>query len=254
MKVSKKAGMLLTLLMMMSMLFVGGVAANAAGARMLASVKADAKKAKVTWKKVSDADRYAVYCTECGKKFSKTNRTITAKKSFILKKLSKKKTYKVKVVAQKKRNGKYAQVGDSYILHFVTADNKRYTNPKSVSVRQKSVALEAGGTKVLRTAVKKAVNKKALLEEDHSPKLRFFSSDRSVAKVSSAGKITVKKAGKCTVYAVAVNGMYDSVEVVVESAAEQEIPGREVPQEEDPSENLVGREVPKIEDPSENLY
>lgn len=65
------------------------------------------KKAKVTWKKTSGASGYQVkYST--GKKFkaSKTKTKFTTKTSVILKKLSKKKKYYVKVRAYKTVNGK----------------------------------------------------------------------------------------------------------------------------------------------------
>ena len=59
------------------------------------------------------------------------------------------------------------------------------------------------------------MEKKKLIPKPHGPVLRYYSSNKSVAAVSSAGKITAKKAGKCTVYVLAVNGARKSIAVTV---------------------------------------
>ena len=216
MKTTGRAGKLLAVLMMLSVLFIGNMTVNAAGTRMLAVAKTNAKKAKITWDKVADADRYLVYYAKCGDQFKKYAKVKGSKSSYTFKKISQKKAYKVKVVAQKKKDGKYVNVGASLSIHFVTTNNKLLTNPQKIDIRKKSVSLMEGDTAVPRTVVRKAEKGKNYIE-DHVEKIRYFSSDTSVATVNALGMVTGKKAGKCIIYAVAVNGLYDSIAVTVKA-------------------------------------
>ena len=49
----------------------------------------------------------------------------------------------------------------------------------------------------------------------HVRKIRWYSSDNNVAKVSRNGKITAVGGGTCTIYAVANNGVSAYVKVTV---------------------------------------
>lgn len=57
--------------------------------------------------------------------------------------------------------------------------------------------------------------KKKQLSDSHAKELRYASSDTSIAAVDANGKITAKKAGKCTIYVYAKNGYAKKVTVTV---------------------------------------
>ena len=175
-------------------------------------------KAKITWKKVNGAERYQVYFASCGKSKVKKIATVTSGLSYVKSKLKKATTYKFKVVAQRKINGKWKNISTSYISHFVSGNltkNKKYTNTKSLSVDKKSVTISVGKTKTIKakaTAVKKG---KKLLGESHVPFYRYLSSNTNIATVSSKGKIKAKKAGTCYVYVIGTNGIWKAIKVTV---------------------------------------
>ena len=234
MKVTTKTMRFLTVLMMLSALFIGGMTVYAAGGKILATAKTNTKKAKITWNKVADADRYLVYYAKCGNKLTKKKKVSSSKATYTFKKLKKNTCYKVKVVAQKKQGGKYKKVGSSYVIHFVTTNSKYITNPKKINIKKESLSVKEGSTKVLQTAVTKAKKGKSLLEEGHAGKVRYFSTDKKVATVNSLGMVTGKGEGTCKIYAVAVNGLYDSIDITVKAAAKEE-PAKEEPAKEEPA-------------------
>ena len=153
MKVAKRTCRLFAVLMMLSALMIGGMTVYAAGGKILATAKTNKKKAKITWNKVADADRYLVYYAKCGNKLTKKKKVSSSKTTYTFKKLKKNTCYKVKVVAQKKQGGKYKKVGSSYVIHFVTTNSKYITNPKKINIKKKSLSVKEGSTKVLQTAV-----------------------------------------------------------------------------------------------------
>jgi uncharacterized protein YjdB len=53
------------------------------------------------------------------------------------------------------------------------------------------------------------------MSKGHAPKLRYISSDETIATVNSRGKIKAHKKGNCHIYVYAVNGMYKIVTVKV---------------------------------------
>jgi uncharacterized protein YjdB len=53
------------------------------------------------------------------------------------------------------------------------------------------------------------------MTEGHAKAYRYLTTNSAVATVSSAGKITAKKAGKCKIYVVGVNGVYKAITVTV---------------------------------------
>ena len=75
--------------------------------------------------------------------------------------------------------------------------------------------MKCGKTYKIKGSVKKLQKKKKLMSKGHAPKLRYMSSDKSIATVNSRGKIKALKKGSCQIYVYAVNGMYKTVTVRV---------------------------------------
>lgn len=114
------------------------------------------------------------------------------------------------------QDGKKKYVKASPLMHAYTGNgNKRSTNAKSVSVNKTKVTLKQGKTFKIKAKVKKVKKNKKLMPKSHVQKLRYMSSNDSVATVSKSGKITAKGKGSCEVYAYAHNGVYKKIKVDV---------------------------------------
>lgn len=114
------------------------------------------------------------------------------------------------------KDGKKSYVGTSPLVHaYTTGYTKSYTNPKSVTVRKASVSLKTGKTYKIKASVEKLKKGKKLMPSGHDPKLRYLSSNKNVAAVSSSGKIKAKAKGSCKIYVYAVNGASKTVKVTV---------------------------------------
>lgn len=210
-----------------------GTETTTSGAKTTTSVIAPGRKAasfangkiSVTWKKVNGADGYDIYVSQCSKKFKKKNITKSVKNakkvSTSIKKLNGKKLkanakYKIKVKAYKFVNGKKKYVASSLTYHIVGNNNKKYTNPKKVTVSSGAVSLKVNASTKIQAKVVKTNKNKKMLSKKHGRKIRYISMDESVAVVNSNGKITAKGAGTCYVYVVALNGTFSKIKVTVQ--------------------------------------
>ena len=84
-----------------------------------------------------------------------------------------------------------------------------------MTVKKKSVTLKKGKTSQIKASITKQSKRKKLLGRTYGPSLRYYSTNTSIATVTSKGKITAKKKGSCYVYVAALNGMHTRVKVTV---------------------------------------
>lgn len=184
---------------------------------MVAKVKAGKTTATVSWNKVYGADRYLVYYTTCSNApFKKAPKKVAASKtSYKVKGLKKNGKYKFKVVAQKKVGGTYTSIGTSPIAHVAQTKNSKYTNPKSLTLNATTFDMSVGDTDTITVKIKKVKSKKKLFGPGHDPAKRFKTTNKNVATVDANGVITANKAGKCTIYVSAVNGLWKAITVNV---------------------------------------
>ena len=82
-----------------------------------------------------------------------------------------------------------------------------------MKLNKSSLTLKVGRSKTLKATVKGVKRGKKVLQ--HVRLVRYYSSDANVAKVSSKGKVKAMGKGKCTIYAIANNGVRASVKVRV---------------------------------------
>lgn len=178
------------------------------------------RSAKITWNKISGAERYVIYMSKCNTKKKKYTpkkvKTVSASKQTWTRKLLKKgKKYKFYVVAQKKVNGKYVEIARSRMGHVITNNRSgKYTNPKALKLSTSQMSLAVGKTGTITGSVSKMKAKKKLMYS-HAAKLRFTSTNPTVAKVDANGKVTAVAAGSCTIYVQTINGMWKTVNVTV---------------------------------------
>ena len=171
---------------------------------------------KFVWKKVKGAQRYRVYFAKCEKTLKRI--ATTTKRSYLKKNLKKGQTYRFRIVAQRKINGKWTDISTSYIGHFATGNltkDRKYTNTKRIYSKPIKISLKVGQKYTIKATATKEKASKKLLAKSHSAKFRYLSTNTAIAKVSSKGRITAKKKGTCYVYVVGVNGVWRKIKVTV---------------------------------------
>ena len=176
---------------------------------------------KLTWSKVKGAKGYDIFFSPCSspekKQTPKKVMTIKGNKVFSWSKsgLESMVPHKAVVKAWVKKNGKKKYVKSSPIVHaYTSGENSESTNPKSVKVKKRKT-LTAGTSFKLKAYVTKVNPDKKLIPSGHAKKLRYVSSNKKVATVDAEGKVTAVAAGKCKIYAVAVNGVSKACKITV---------------------------------------
>ena len=166
------------------------------------------------WKKVSGAKKYVIYGNICGKTKPKKLATVkgTSKKFTKVagKKVKKGTYYKFIVVALDKNN---KVISTSKMVHAATKGGK-YGNDKAVKTKAKKdkVTLKKGKSFKLNA---KPVAQSKKLKVDRHRGIKYESSNKKIATVSSKGVIKAKKKGTCYVYAYAQNGVFKKIKVSV---------------------------------------
>ena len=84
-----------------------------------------------------------------------------------------------------------------------------------MKVNRTALSLTPGKTVRIKAKVIKLKKGKKLMSAKHAAKLRYFSSNPGIAKVSRSGRITAKGKGTCTIVAFAHNGVSKQIKVTV---------------------------------------
>ena len=197
-------------------------AAHTWDAGKVAKVTTTKKSMTLGWNKIEGADGYDIFFAPCNKNDKKNTcknvKSISGNNTFKWTKSGLKKgtAYKSYVKAYVMRDGKKTYISTSPVMHAYTGGgNKKYTNAKSVTVKKKKVSLKKGKTYKIKAKVNKLKKSKRLMPKSHAPKLRYLTSDSSVATVNAKGKITAKGSGTCTITVFAHNGVSKNVKVTV---------------------------------------
>ena len=99
-------------------------------------------------------------------------------------------------------------------IHAITGGyTKKTANPKTVTVKASRVTLLTGKSSTISASVKGLKSEMKVLALVKP--LRYFSSNRNVATVSSGGKIKAIGTGTCKIYVMANNGVCATVKVTV---------------------------------------
>lgn len=177
-------------------------------------LKGGNKAVNLSWNKISGADGYKIYGTQCNKK-SKLKKT--AGKSTVKwteKKLKAGTYYKYYVVAYKKVNGKETIIGKSDVMHVATT-GKGYGYTKKINLKSTSIILKKGKSAYVKASLVSTSKKYNKTMKEHNPSIRYISSAQAVATVNSKGKVTARGKGTCYIYCYGVNGVSRKVKITV---------------------------------------
>ena len=172
------------------------------------------------WSKVEGAEGYDLFFKVCdGKGGYGVIQSITDPDvlSFDVPGLKKGAAYKSYVRAWRIENGVKTYIGEPtpYIHAIAGGYNKakKICNAKAVIVKKPSVTLKVRRKSRIKARVVGV--KKGYKVLKHVARLRYYSSDKNVAKVNKKGRITAVAPGTCTIYVMANNGVYTTVTVTV---------------------------------------
>ena len=177
--------------------------------------KAAKSSLKLSWKRPSGAVKFIVLGNKCGKSNKLVLQKTLSGTSYNVKKVSGKKLkkgtyYKFIVIAVDAR-GKV--VSTSKIVHACTKGGKT-GNDKKVTTKAKKNNVNLKKGKKFKLGAKPVPVSKALKVKRHRG-IKYETSDKSIATVTSKGVIKGKKKGKCYVYAYAQNGVAAKIKVTV---------------------------------------
>ncbi len=175
---------------------------------LLCRVSAAKTSQTIRWNPVKSADGYEIYGAKNNGKYKRLGTAGKDAGKWKHKKLKKGTQYRYYVTAYKNINGRQVTVSKSLPVYSITKGGK-YGNPSKISAKRSSVSVKTKKKVSLRVKVSGKKLKKS------SKKVRYVSSDPSVAKVSSKGVITGKKRGTCTVYSISQNGLTKKIKVKV---------------------------------------
>lgn len=200
------------------------ITANSAKINKKMTVSWKGNSIKVIWGKVTKAEGYDIFAQKCGEKFNSKSLVKSVKGANVTsatiskaggKKVKASSNYKIRVKAYRMVNGKKEYIANSLTFHIAGKSNKNYTNIKKVKVTKTSYTLKKGKTAKISAKLVKQNSSKKLLPTAHTARLRYWSSNKKIATVSSGGKITAKTKGSCYIYVVAADGTYKRVKVTV---------------------------------------
>ena len=129
--------------------------------------------------------------------------------------LDKRECYKAYVRAWTRVNGRKTYIGKpSPEVHAITGGyTSKYCNARSVRLNRSGLTMKVGGSKTLRASVEKVKSGKKLV--NHVAKVRYYSSNANVATVDKNGRVSAVAKGRCTIWAIAPNGVRTSAKVTV---------------------------------------
>ena len=166
----------------------------------------------LSWNKIPSADGYRIYGGECGAAMKLIKTVSAGTQSWNHSGLKAGKAYRYCVKAYRIVNGTETVTKTSNTVHSITASSK-FTNAKSVTVSETSVALQVGESKNLGAKAVAADASRTLLP--HTAELVYKSSSSKVATVSKDGTVTAVGKGTCRIYVTAGSGASATVTVTV---------------------------------------
>lgn len=184
------------------------------GKLTLRQSKVTSTSIKIAWTKVTGAKKYVVYANKCGKTTKPKKITTTTKTTYTLKKIAKKKltkgTYYKFIVVALDSKGKV--VSSSKLIHIATSGGK-VGNPLKITTKAKKDRVTVKVKKTFKLAGAYTSSKKLPVKKHVA--IRYETSNKKIATVTSKGVIKGIKKGTCYVYVYAQNGLFKKIKVTV---------------------------------------
>ncbi len=166
----------------------------------------------IKWNKVKGASGYIVFWNRSGAKYKLEQRTDTTKTKYKADGLKAGTYYKFCVLGYRIINGKKQVLAISPKIHVATMGSNKAANISKVKANKGKISLKIKKSfKIIPSVIKDNVAGKV----KNFRKLKYESSNLSVAKVSAKGKITARKAGSCVIYVYSQTGTYAKIRVIV---------------------------------------
>ena len=186
-------------------------------AMLIATMKSTGKRSlRATWTKVDGVDGYDVFFVNCGSGKYRLMGSVAAdaERAFDFNKLDARRGYKVQVKAWVVNGSGKKYVAKSPVAHCYTSGGGwKIVNPKSLTLKKSAFTIKIGKTAQIRATIK-GTRRGNILNHDH--KLRYYSSDKKVAKVTSTGRIKAVGVGSCVIYVLTSNGIWKAATVTVD--------------------------------------
>lgn len=145
--------------------------------------------------------------------------TVTGTKAVLKKAHGKSQYYKVDagcikyvIKAYLTVDGQKKYIAKSKINHTVGPDHNLYSDARKITTKKSKYTLKAGKTAELDAKVRTYSGKSQVA---HSKRIKYVSSDKSVAKVNRNGRIKAVGTGNCKIYVVSACGLTKIVKVNV---------------------------------------
>jgi uncharacterized repeat protein (TIGR02543 family) len=172
---------------------------------------------KLTWTRIKGADGYDLYFAKCGHKFKKIKTIKSWKtKKYYKKGLKKAVVYKYKIKAYKISDGEKKYMCSAIAAHAVAGGyNRKSTDARSIKAVNKRLTLKVGKTAKVSAKQTKLKKNRSFLKTVHANYYRYRSTDKTIAKVNSKGKVTAVSKGRCRICIQSQNGLAAFITVIV---------------------------------------
>ena len=168
----------------------------------------------ITWNKVRGAEGYDIYLGE-GKDQLQLVQSLSDNQ-WTSSGLKKKTLYQAVVKAYIMQDNVKTYIRTSPAVYaYTSGGTKKLTNPECVTIKKVKTVIKTGKSYKIKANVRKLKKHRKLIGKDCAPKLRYISTDTSVAEVSRSGRIIAKNSGSCMIYVYAVNGARKGITVIV---------------------------------------
>ena len=172
-------------------------------------------RVRLKWRKVKGATSYTIYGARCGKRYKKI-RSVRARRNKCVikrvygKKLKPHKIYKFYIAANTPNGREKCKT-----IYFITKRVKgKYANVRKVTANKKRIVVRVGKRKKIKVRYKVFKNK-AHLGRGFGRPIRYYSSNKWIARVGKRGRVKGVNPGVAYIFAQDIGGRWCKVKVRV---------------------------------------